>query len=100
MVTQRFKADFFSEEAVRLCSQPNRKDGLQSAGNKYQKRTIEKRIKESHYFSIKRDDCIFKDLKMNTIDLKNMGGNLSHSGTQECYNYRSDPYLGVGWRAF
>ena len=37
------KQTFFSEEAVRLCSHPNRKDGLQGAGDKYKKRIDEKK---------------------------------------------------------
>ena len=54
---------FHSDETVRLCSHSNRKSGLQTVGNKYQKRETDKTIKQNHYFCVKKITADLKILK-------------------------------------
>ena len=44
----------YKDQAVDLCSDPKHKCGVQCANDKYLKRTNGIKIKEIHYFSIKR----------------------------------------------
>jgi hypothetical protein len=44
----------FAAQAVRLCTNDDRKDGVTSVGNKRQKRESEKKILKRHFFRIKK----------------------------------------------
>jgi hypothetical protein len=86
-----------SAEAVRLLENPERKDGVESAG-KYQKRFDNRAVTERHYHVLKASDVQFDNLKMETIKFKNVRKG-KHNGLGARYNIRTDPDLGVGFAA-
>ena len=82
-----------STEAKRLLEEPERKDGVVSAG-KYKKRFENRAVTEQTYHVLAGDQVRFKDLKMKTIKFKKETG--AKNGLMTRYNFRTDPNLGVG----
>jgi hypothetical protein len=86
-----------SAEAVRLLENPERKDGVICAG-KYKKRFDNRLVTERHYHVLKAADVQFENLKMETLQFKNVKKGR-HNGLGTRYNIRTDPDLGVGFAA-
>lgn len=82
-----------STEAKRLLEEPERKDGVVSAG-KYKKRFENRAVTERTYHVLGGEEVRFKDLKMKTIQFKKEAG--TKNGLMTRYNFRTDPNLGVG----
>ncbi len=82
-----------SSEAKRLLEEPERKDGVVSAG-KYKKRFENRAVTERTYHVLGGEEVRFKDLKMKTIQFKKEPG--TKNGLMTRYNFRTDPNLGVG----
>ena len=71
-------------EAKRLLEDPDRKDGVVSAG-KYQKRFDSQAVTERTYHVLSDEEVRFKDLKMKTIQFKNEMG--AKNGMMTRYNF-------------
>jgi hypothetical protein len=82
-----------SSEAKRLLEEPERKDGVVSAG-KYKKRFDSRAVTERTYHVLGGEEVRFKNLKMKTIQFKKEPG--TKNGLMTRYNFRTDPNLGVG----
>jgi hypothetical protein len=82
-----------SSEAKRLLEEPERKDGVVSAG-KYQKRFDSRAVTVRSYHVLKDEEVRFKELKMKTMIFKKEKG--AKNGVMTRYNFRTDPNLGVG----
>ena len=77
-----------SQQAVRLCTNNNRKDGVTSV-RKYQKRENNKSIIHRAYMSFRKEDVPFDGLKMRTIHFNqkfNERKLTKHSSLRSRYN--------------
>jgi hypothetical protein len=83
-----------SSEAKRLLEEPDRKDGVVSAG-KYHKRFVSRAVTERSYHVLKDEEVRFKELKMKTMIFKKEKG-ANKNGVMTRYNFRTDPNLGIG----
>ena len=87
-----------SEQAIRLCTNSNRRDGVTSV-RKYQKQENSKSVVHRCYMSFKHEEVPFSSLTMRTINFnqKYDGKKLKkHGCLRSRYNIRVDPDLGVG----
>jgi hypothetical protein len=82
----------FARECVRLCSLPDRFEGVKSEG-KSKKREDNRKMRMLFYHEQKAEDVLFGGLK---YEMKGLQTGMRRNGLMARYNIRADPDLGIG----
>ena len=91
----------FAVTAKKMCDEPNRKDGVTSAGGKSCKREENRSVQERLYYVTGRIEIEFGDASMKPLKMReNLDdlflGDKKHNGTQSHQNCHFDPDSGKG----